>query len=265
MDPGYRGRAMETELSRISRYEMKYAVSEEQAAEIRDYIQPIFSLDQHAGSEQGGYTVNSVYMDTPSLRFYYDTRLRLPTRLKPRVRYYGTRPAEVAVMEVKHRHNRTIWKTRHSVPVDEWPAVLEVSGSDRTSPSYTNVAETFVDVHHLYGTAPVLHVRYSREPYVSEIDEYARITFDRGMRYRLMRGSYELACSDEEMLYYDDPITAQWDDSPVVMEIKTESFVPAWAIDLIRRFSLVQRGYSKYRYVIDRCLENVATGTDLAV
>ena len=256
---------METEADRVRRYEMKYTVTAAQAAAIRDYIQPLFSLDTHAASEQGGYIVNSVYMDTPGLRFYYDTRLRQPTRLKPRVRYYGTHPAEFAVMEVKHRHKATIWKARDTVPAAEWPAVLDVTRSERTTPTRTVLPESFVDVHHFYGIAPVLHLRYFREPYVSEIDAYGRVTFDRGMRYRLMRGSYELGTDDRDMIYYDDPVTAQWDDSPVVLEIKTESLVPFWATDLVRRFSLVQRGYSKYRYVIDRCLESAGNATDLAV
>lgn len=256
---------MEVELPANHRYELKYTVSEGQAAEIRDFIQPLFSLDANVPSEQGTYTVNSVYMDTPGLRFYHDTRLRQLLRLKPRVRYYGTEAARFATLEVKYRHTRTVWKARHRIAVTDWPGVLEIAPSERTSPTYATLPGSFVDVHHLYGTEPVLHLRYSREPFVSQVDAYGRITFDRGMRYRLMRGSYELSCGDDEMTYYDDAVTAQWADSPVVMEIKTESLVPFWALDLVKRFSLVQRGYSKYRYVIDHCLERADSGDDVVV
>ena len=256
---------METEVHRAFRYEMKYTVTEQQAAAIRECLEPLFSLDTHVSSEQGAYVVNSIYMDTPGLRFYHDTRLRKLARFKPRIRYYGTSPPEFATLEVKYRQDRTVWKTRDRISVADWPAALEIAKSNRTRPSYATVPESFMDVHHLYGTTPVLHLRYLREPYVSDIDEYGRVTFDRAMRYRLMRGSYELACNDREMIYYDDAVTTQWDDSPVVLEIKTESSVPFWAIDIIRRFSLVQRGYSKYRYVIDHCLEGVGAATDVAV
>ncbi len=256
---------MAVELPAIHRYELKYTVTEPQAAEIRDFIKPLFSLDANVPREQGAYTVNSVYMDTPGLRFYHDTRLRELLRFKPRVRYYGTGAVESATLEVKYRHNRTVWKVRDRIAMTEWPGVLEIARSERTSPTYDALPRSFVDVHHLYGTEPVLHLRYHRQPFVSDVDAYGRITFDRAMRYRLMRGSYDLSSHDEEMSYYDDAVTAQWAESPVVMEIKTESLVPFWALDLIKRFSLVQRGYSKYRYVIDNCLEGAGSGTDIVV
>ena len=67
------------------------------------------------------------------------------------------------------------------------------------------------------------------------------------------------------MTYYGDQASVQEEDSPVVLEIKTAAFIPHWATDLIRRFSLVQRGYSKYCYVIDACLENGHDAMDLTL
>ncbi len=256
---------MAVELATTHRYELKYTVTDRQAAEIRDFIQPLFSLDANVPPEQGSYTVNSVYMDTPGLRFYHDTKLRQLLRFKPRIRYYGLGKVESATLEVKYRHDRTVWKSRNRIPMAEWPAVLEIKKSESASPIYATMPGSFVEIHHLYGTVPLLHLRYNREPFVSEVDAYGRITFDRGMRYRLVRGSYDLWCHDDEMTYYDDAVTAQWGGSPVVMEIKTESLVPFWAMDLIKRFSLVQRGYSKYRYVIDHCLERAGSGDEIVI
>ena len=247
---------MAADLTGLRRYELKYTVPESLARAIRDYIQPLFSLDEHASVERRGYIVNNVYLDTPGLRFYYDTKFRQETRLKPRIRYYGPAPDQFIALEVKHRHNTISWKRRRQIPVDEWPGVLDVSKAERAAPSFIDLPETFEEVNHLYCTAPVLHVRYFREPYVSDIDEYGRVTFDRALRYRLTHGSYEIGGIDDDMTYYGDQASVQEEDSPVVLEIKTQAFVPHWATDLIRRFSLVQRGYSKYCYVIDACLEN---------
>jgi hypothetical protein len=255
---------MEADLNGLRRYELKYTVSESLAREIRDYIQPLFSLDKHASTEQRGYIVNNVYLDTPGLRFYHDTKFRQETRLKPRIRYYGAEPDQFIALEVKHRHNNISWKRRRQIPVHEWPGVLEVSKAERMAPSFIDFPETFEEVNHLYCTAPVLHVRYFREPYVSDVDDYGRITFDRALRYRLAHGSHEIGGPDEDMIYYGDQATVQEEDSPVVLEIKTQAFVPFWAIELIRHFSLVQRGYSKYCYVIDACLENGYDVLDLA-
>ena len=82
----------EVDLSGLRRYELKYTITETQAQAIRDYIEPMFSLDRHADPAQCGYTVNNVYLDTPRLRFYYDTKFKQETRLKSRVRYYGQAP-----------------------------------------------------------------------------------------------------------------------------------------------------------------------------
>lgn len=255
---------MATEPPATHRYELKYTVTEDQASGIRDYIRPLFSLDANVPPEQGSYTVNSVYMDTPGLRFYHDTRLRELLRFKPRVRYYGAGEVDSATLEVKYRHHRTVWKARQRIAMAQWPQVLETTRSERLSPRFGALPESFVEVHHLYGTEPVLHLRYHREPLVSEVDTYGRITFDRSLRYRLLHGSHDILCSDGELTYYDDAVTAQWGESPVILEIKTESLVPFWALDLIKRFSLVQRGYSKYRYAIDHALERAASENDIA-
>ena len=256
---------MEADLNGLQRYELKYTITESQARAIRDHIRPLFSLDRHASPQENGYMVNNVYLDTPGLRFYYDTKFRKLSRLKSRVRYYGPQPDRFLVLEVKHRDNNVSWKRRRQIAVDEWPGVLDVARSEQTAPSFIHMPEAFEEVNHLYCTAPVLHVRYFREPYVSDIDEYGRITFDRALRYRLAHGARELDVRDEDMTYYRDQATAQGEDSPVVLEIKTPAFVPFWATDLIRRFSLAQRGYSKYCYVIDQCLENGHDALDLAL
>ena len=54
--------------------------------------------------------VNNLYLDTPDRRFYYDTKYRKLTRFKPRVRYYGTKPDEFVMLELKNKHNSIIWK-----------------------------------------------------------------------------------------------------------------------------------------------------------
>ena len=102
-----------------------------------------------------------------------------------------------------------------------------------------------------HSAEPVLHVRYFREPYVTELETYGRVTFDRSLCCRPTNGSIELDYNERDMLYYDDPVTSISDDSPVILEIKVETLVPAWAIELIRTFNLMQRAYSKYCYGLD--------------
>ncbi len=78
----------------VSRYESKYVVPEALARRVRDFIQPMCSLDKHAGAD-GRYMVNNLHFDTPDLRFCYDTRQKRFTRFKPHMRYYGERRLSV--------------------------------------------------------------------------------------------------------------------------------------------------------------------------
>jgi len=238
----------------ISRYESKYVISESLAHEIRDYIRGICSPDKHVEAD-GRYMVNNLYFDTPDLRFYYDTRLKRFTRFKPRVRYYGPHPGDLLWIELKHKVKNVTWKFRRTVNTAEWPACLFDRFPTNGNGRLPSLADTFEAVVMRFHAEPVIHVQYIREPYVSDLEEYGRITFDRCLTYRPANGRYELT-SDCPMLYWDDPITMAHccDESPVVLEIKTETNVPLWVIALIRRFDLQRRGFSKYCNAVDHVL-----------
>ena len=249
---------MSTELHRIRRYELKYLVTEEQASAIREHVQGFCSLDSHSSPELGGYVVNNLYLDTPDLRFYWDVKFRRLTRVKTRLRYYGRRLKDSVWLELKYRQGSIIWKVRRRIAAEQWPGVLEPSVASTELPRFQDGSMSFEDVASLLGVEPVLHARYFREPWVSDIDDYGRVTIDRRLTGRMANGSYGLECEDRDLSYYDDPVTMGEVDSRVLLEIKVERMVPEWAIRLIRRFGLVQRGFSKYCYVIDRHRESEA-------
>lgn len=239
----------------ISRYESKYVISETLAHEIRDYIGGICCPDKHVGAD-GRYMVNNLYFDTPDLRFYYDTRLKRFTRFKPRVRFYGPCPTDLLWLELKHKVKNVTWKFRRTLPVAEWPDRLFDGFPANGNGRRPSLADSFEAVVLRFQAAPVLHVQYIREPYVSDLEEYCRITFDRCLTYRPACGSYALSTGCD-LMYWDDPITTAHagDESPVVLEIKTETNVPLWVIALVRRFDLQRRGFSKYCNAVDHLLD----------
>lgn len=238
-------------LSKIRRYELKYTVSEEQAEEIKEYVQNICSIDKHVPEGESGYTVNNLYFDTHDLRFYHDTKHKKLTRFKPRARYYGMKAMDYIWPEIKYRHGGIIWKKRFSLPVEQWPDMFYPQLSDRKKPDIKPQMDRFDEVVHWFGAEPVLHVRYFRQPYVTELETYGRVTFDRQLSFRPVHGSISLDYNESDMLYYDDAVTTLEEHSPVLLEIKVETLVPIWAIELIRIFNLSQRGFSKYCYGID--------------
>ncbi|MDZ7377532.1 MAG: polyphosphate polymerase domain-containing protein [candidate division KSB1 bacterium] len=242
---------MSKELSEIKRYELKYTITEELAAQIREHIKHICTYDIHVPPGEQGYIVNNLYFDTPDLRFYYDTKFRKLTRYKPRARFYGEKATDLIWPEIKYRNASVIWKRRYCIPVTEWPNLFHPGLADERKPMVKPHLDTFDDLIYWYGAQPVLHVRYFREPYVTELEEYGRVTFDRQLCCRPTHGSFDLNYDEQEMIYYDDPMNARSADSPVILEIKVETLIPIWAIELIRKFNLQQRGFSKYCYGIE--------------
>jgi SPX domain protein involved in polyphosphate accumulation len=96
-----------------------------------------------------------------------------------------------------------------------------------------------------YNVRPWVQTRYLRKAFFSHCDDYARVTFDIGLEYAPrdrfdpVPVASEMIPSDVESLY--DPETS------VILELKCyTSYVPLWMVDLIRRFDLHRRGFSKY-------------------
>jgi len=245
---------MSKDLSEIKRYELKYTITEELATQIREYIKNICTLDLHVPPGEQGYIVNNLYFDTPDLKFYYDTKFRKLTRYKPRARFYGSQAIDLIWPEIKYRNASVIWKRRYCIPIENWPDIFNPGFENHQEPLVKNQLDTFDDLVYWYGAQPMLHVRYFREPYVTELEEYGRVTFDRQLCCRPTNGSIELDYAEQDMVYYDDPVNSRNDDSPVILEIKVETLIPIWAIELIHKFNLKQRGFSKYCYGIDRIL-----------
>ncbi len=251
------------DLSKIRRYELKYTIDESLASEIRDYIQNICVMDKNVCDGETGYVVNNLYFDTPDLRFYLDTKFKKPTRFKPRARYYGQYAGDLIWPEIKYRHGNVIWKKRYCVPVSEWPQLFYPQLCERTEGHSKSRIDRFDEVIHWFGAEPKLHVRYFREPFVTELESYGRVTFDRQLCYRRVESS-DLTYEEKDMIYFDDPLTTRNEHSPVILEIKVETLVPIWAIELIRTFHLNQRSFSKYCYGIDFLMGNPTCRTPIS-
>ena len=242
------------DVSNTRRYELKYTIDESMAFEIKDYIKGICTIDKFVPEGEKGYVVNNLYFDTTDLRFYNDTKFRKPTRFKPRARYYGNKATNFIWPEIKYRNASVIWKRRYKIPIERWPELFLIEDKESAPSVINDQLDTIDEIIYWYNAEPILHVRYFREPYVSDLETYGRVTFDRNLCCRPTNGSIGLDYDERDLLYYDDPISSHNYDSPVLLEIKVEKQVPVWATELIRKFSLMQRPYSKYCYGLDSIL-----------
>jgi len=240
------------------RYENKYLVPESLSGALRDFVSFFCIPDPKAKSGAGIYTVNSLYFDTPDLRFFSDNRNRVNERIKPRVRFFGERPEGFVWLELKRRVKSTVWKTREQVPVDQWPEVLNpVPPSERKDrlPVELRIehsVQNFLNVIDTFGALPVVHVRYDREAYVTETDPLVRITFDRRLSGCMAHGSTDLTPNPDDYYFFDEPAACRFFDSPMIFEIKCEGRFPRWVMELVERFGLIRQGFSKYCTTLDK-------------
>lgn len=110
------------------------------------------------------------------------------------------------------------------------------------------------------GAQPKLLVRYEREAWVSDVDHYARVTFDRRIEAQ-RTASWTLDECVGDRVRFEDHWAREESHRSVVLELKCQSCIPWWMTDLIRKHSLERQSFSKYSIGIH--LTGVAAGEDL--
>ena len=118
------------------RYENKYVIPRELVEPIRSYLSTYCRLDRHVAPGHQSYTVHSLYFDTPTCEFYWDSRSRTRVRKKLRVRCYGEEQSKYIWLEVKRKVDTVVMKDRRRIPFRRWPGCLEGRGADG-APAHT--------------------------------------------------------------------------------------------------------------------------------
>jgi hypothetical protein len=235
--------------SLVSRREYKFLIDAKTAAGIRRAIAPFCRLDPFAAaSPTRSYTIESLYFDTDDLALFWANDHEVNDRIKMRVRRYPDAPASFVFLEVKRRVNDVILKTRGRVARDAWIHLLEDPGAsipDGVERKDRAGIERFLAIAGTLHVRPVTLVQYRREPYVSTIDDYARVTFDTQVRAQAANAlSFDHASRGWRAI--DDAIAARMLDALVVLELKFTSHVPLWLVHIAQGFGLERGAFSKY-------------------
>ena len=242
----------------IERYEHKFLIPERLVPEIRSYARSTSRIDKYAGAD-GTYTIRSLYFDTPSLDLYWANDREQRCRFKVRARMYPAAKSPY-FLEVKRRVGDVIVKSRAAVPAERWREAIDGDSAtlDSLTPQVRSALIPFmtkVQAHHL---EPMLLVEYDREAYVSDIDSYARLTFDRKVRVQERR-TLDLSADDRHWRSIDHVVQTKTFEPITVLELKFERRPPAWMHAMVSRLELVRYSFSKYCYGIknERVLPSV--------
>lgn len=236
--------------SSLERYELKYLIPYDMIDPISEFASVYCSLDNYSRkTESGYYRVNSLYLDSPGYLFLKLRMEGAQNRFNMRVRSYGDDPALPYFLEIKQKTCGIIRKYRAKVTDKDWYKAYTEPGyksQDDESDVANNVIKSrFERLIYTYNAEPKVMTQYLRKAFISDVDNYARITFDKHLKYRPesqylpVPGENKMTSSDHSLVF--NPGTT------VIMELKCyTSQVPLWMVDLIRYFNLERQSFSKY-------------------
>jgi hypothetical protein len=185
--------------------------------------------------------VHSLYLDSPDLATYQAVQTGEKNRFKLRIRYYTENDASV-YFEIKRRTNEVISKMRAKVRRDAVRPLLAGEPprlSHLTKPDGKQLAalQEFCRLMHTLRATPRSHVAYTREAWMSPLNNSMRVTFDRAVR-----------CEPE----FDATLRTRLGEAvapfgaSVVLELKFVDRLPNWCREMIRVFGLRRGGAPKY-------------------
>lgn len=230
------------------RYELKYRITEAQAAVVKNYLRPYLPMDRYSKLQPNGqYPISSLYLDSNRLTLCRETLTGKKNRFKLRVRTYSDDPSVPRFFEIKRRINTVILKSRVRVPDNAVSPLLACQNPhlDLDSKDEKSLRQFQLYVSSL-GARPMVLVKYMREAYEGDSDNRVRVTFDRQLCYKV---------THEPKVEVNGP---GWQRMPigfVVLEIKFTSRYPAWLSRMVKTISLPQSAMSKYASSIQQsCL-----------
>ena len=245
-------------MSKLARREYKFFIDEAIAAKIRRMIEGYCEGDKHAAKTGGRYLCDTLYFDSLRLDLYRATIDNSPDRHKLRIRTYPLSGSNPVFLEIKRRVDETIIKTRSCVWGD-WAKVIEDGNLDSVAASERLGAQNFLTYYRASGTGlvvPTVLVRYEREPYTSRVDYYARVTFDREVRFQ-RHPELSVTPEDNQWTAIDDQ-SSMWPlqgGSPVLLELKFLSEAPPrWMRLVVQNLELRRLAYCKYTRAVDALL-----------
>ncbi len=231
----------------VSRHELKYLVTESQASAVRSEIQGFLRPDRNGGSDENGYRVQSLYLDSRDSQCYNETLCGNKNRFKLRMRFYDDAPSSPVFLEIKRRVTVIVQKKRAAisrVAAKELlkghapsPDMLLKDGADQR-----DGLESFCRLRDRLAAVGKVFVDYQREAWEGAGGNQYRVTFDRNVR-----GSIYVPGSGLTV----PPQSALSGIEGVVLEMKYTNQPAPWMNEIASRHNLQPVSVPKYVECVD--------------
>ncbi|MCR5636108.1 MAG: polyphosphate polymerase domain-containing protein [Clostridiales bacterium] len=213
----------------MKRYELKYVLSEEQTAFLKEGIKGDMRPDSY-----GLTTITSLYYDTPDHRLIRESLDKPDFKEKIRLRSYGQATVSSPVfLELKRKAYGIVYKRRVQSTV-----LLAERFFD--GESYTgNESQIQREITNFIGNynnlRPSCIIIYDRTAYF-EPDGDLRLTIDENPRYRMDDLDLTSSLSGIPLL----------NEGGSILEIKVQDAIPLWLSALLSKGRIYKNSFSKY-------------------
>ncbi len=216
----------------IKRNELKYFISNSQAAMLTDKIQHILDKDPHSKKE--GYFIRSLYFDSHDDECLHEKMSGIMFRKKFRMRIYDFSD-DIIKIEIKHKYNNQIFKETASI--SRFSAKEIISGNYSELLKYNNKILNKIYIE--FSTKaykPKVVIDYYREAYKWDFFNI-RITVDRNLSSSI--SNFDIfsknICSTPVIL-----------EGKQILEIKYDNVLPDFIKQTLQIDSFERYAISKY-------------------
>ena len=230
----------------LQRFELKFLIPSQLIKPIQDYAETYCVADPYA-DENGWYTINTLYLDSPKNTFLRRRMNGDDTRYNMRLRSYGDNPIPPYFAEIKYKQNGVVKKFRTKLTQEDWDNDFARNDGVLFGPELLNDSENYLHFQRLaivHNVEPKVFTQYRRKALMSVVDDYARITFDNDLSCHPTEKF--ILSPDDNMLSHYDNSTLFPDGTDTILELKCTTSVPLWMMDLIKYFDLSRSRFSKF-------------------
>lgn len=221
----------------FNRHEQKYLLDADTFQKVLKVMDEHMMPDKYNVNHKP-YTISNIYFDTED-DYLIRTSLSKPKyKEKLRLRSYGVPNNDCNVfLEIKKKFNDIVNKRRTVLKLSEAYNFIS-SGKPPELKEYMNKQvlkeiEYFLQV---YNVKPKVYLAYDRIAYFEKGNDDLRISFDKNIRTR----RYDVALEDGD---YGEKLLP---DGVYLMEVKTSKAMPLWLTDMLAKYDIKRRSFSKY-------------------
>lgn len=220
---------MEKPIVTMKRVEMKYIMSPEQTAFLKDALNGHMKVDRY-----GLTSIASLYYDTPDYRLIRTSIEKPMFKEKIRLRSYGLATESSKVfLELKRKFDGTVYKRRVPTTIPDVERFFQKEGDLCADGQIAREISYFRDFYGLL--VPACLIIYDRLAYFEE-NGSLRLTIDQNPRYRI--DDLNLTTSMEGELLLEEGFC--------ILEVKVQEAMPLWLSHILDEGKIRKTTFSKY-------------------